>query len=208
MHQASLRSTHSSNQAACQTNRWSQQRDVSSCLLRCDCSRCNADTDTWHSVTARFVCTADSTLTNFEGRWGSVCVGVGGALCTHDHTRDNVCQQQQRCHCARETNAGLISRCGLGACIVLKRFPYDWGGSQLVWGAGFDLLCAWFNLRVELWPLQNARSKSHYLKAILSMIFFFVQASSLTYISTLLPTRQAGWKHCMLVNRVLAFEQL
>lgn len=42
-----------------------------------------------------------STLTYFEGGfgWG----GSGGWHCAHDHTQDNVCQQQQRCHCVRET---------------------------------------------------------------------------------------------------------
>lgn len=59
---------HSSNQAGCQTNRWSQQRDISSCLLRCDGNRCNADTDAWHGVTAHCVYTAGSTLTYFEGK--------------------------------------------------------------------------------------------------------------------------------------------
>lgn len=75
---ASLRSAHSSNQAGCQTNRWSQQRDVSLCLLRCDCNRCNADTNAWHSVTAYCVYTAGSTLTYFEGGWWS-----GGWHCAH-----------------------------------------------------------------------------------------------------------------------------
>lgn len=54
----------------------------------------------WHSVTAYCVYTVGSTLTYFErgGReWG--------CHCAHDHTQDNVCQQQQQCHFERETKA-------------------------------------------------------------------------------------------------------
>ena len=181
------RSAHSSNQAGCQTNRWSQQRDVSLCLLRCDCNRCNADTDAWHSVTAYCVYTAGIHFDLFWGRFRG-----GGWHCAHDHTQDNVCQQQQRCYCVRETktdNGGWFH----GAVMLHVHSSEDYhmlggGASQSVFrGAGFDLLCAWFNLRGELWPLHTARSKSHYLNAILSLIFFFLQAPSLKSISTLPP---------------------
>lgn len=105
--------------------------------------------------------------------------GSGGWHCAHDHTQDNVCQQQQRCRYIRETktdNGGWFH----GAVMLHVQSSKDfhmWGGGgglQSVFrGADFDLLCVWFNLRGELRPLHTARSKSHYLNAILSMIFSY-----------------------------------
>lgn len=95
---------HSNNQARCQTNRWSQQRDVSSRLLRCDCNRCNADTNAWHSVTAHCVYTASSVLTYFERMEREL---KGMTVCTHDHTQDHVCQQQRRYRYVRERQTGV-----------------------------------------------------------------------------------------------------
>lgn len=42
---------------------------------------------------------------HFDLFWRRV-VEWGMTLCTHDHTQDNVCQQQRRCHHVRETNGG------------------------------------------------------------------------------------------------------
>lgn len=121
---------------------------------------------------------------HFDLFWRRV-VEWGMTLCTHDHTQDNVCQQQRRCHHVRETNGGWFH----GAVMLHVQSSNDYhmlgggGASQSVfWGAGFDLLCAWFNLRGELWPLHTARSKSHYLNAILSMIFFCIGLISHIYI--------------------------
>lgn len=79
---------HSSNQASCQTNRWSQHTDISLCLLRCDCNRCNPDTGAWHSVTTYCVYTARFTLTYFQEKKEEKGEGgVGLTLCTWSHTR-------------------------------------------------------------------------------------------------------------------------
>lgn len=163
--------THPSNQAGCQTNRWSQQRDVSSRLLRQ-----MQQMQHWHRRLTRCDTVWQPTVSTQSAPLWLILKEEGGSRgwhCAHDHTQDNVCQQRWQCHFERKTktdDGGWFH--GAGA---LRAQPstdcHMWGEACVVRGAGFDLLSAWFNLGVELWPLHSARSKSHYLNAILSMIF-------------------------------------
>lgn len=81
------RGAHSSDQAGCQTNRWSQQRGMlPPRLLRRDCDRRKR----------QHLTPPDSRLLSAQ-TWR-----------THDHTPDRVCQQRQQCHhvCRGKTEVG------------------------------------------------------------------------------------------------------
>jgi len=77
---------------------------------------------------------------HFDLFWKKRGEGVGGWHYAHDHTQDNVCQQQQRCHYVRETktdNRGWFH----GAVMLLVQFQKDfhlcWGGAC---SGGFALI--------------------------------------------------------------------
>lgn len=121
--------THSSNQAACQTNRWSQQRDVFSCLLRQ-----MQQMQHWHQrLTQCDIVWQPTVSTQSAPLWLILKEegGSGGWHCAHDQTQDNVCQQQQQCHFERETktdSGGWFH----GAVMLHAQSPKDfhmWGES-------------------------------------------------------------------------------
>lgn len=126
--------------------------------------------------------------------------GSGEWHCAHDHTQDNVCQQQQRCHYVRETktdNRGWFH--GALTLHVQSSKDYHTSGRD-PWSIGFNLFV--FYPEAELWPLHTPEVKFTLFKWNFN---FFPPLST---VNLHLAPRQAGWKHCMLVNGVLGFEQL
>lgn len=140
---ASLRRAHSSDQAGCQTNRWSQQREM---LPR-----------VFWDVTATVANRRRLRLMLRDSR-----VLSAQTWRTHDHTPDHVCQRRQWCHGFGEAKRGGW----FNGAVMLQ--PSDHchmlcGGVTV---SSFHLSCVWFNLWDELCSLWTTRSKPYYLTAI------------------------------------------
>lgn len=83
--------------------------------------------------------------------------GSGEWHCAHDHTQDNVCQQQQQCHYVRETktdNRGWFH----GALTLHVQSSKDYHTSRRDPSSiGFNLFV--FYPEAELWPLHTTEAK-------------------------------------------------
>lgn len=83
--------------------------------------------------------------------------GSGEWHCAHDHTQDNVCQQQQQCHYVRETktdNRGWFH----GALTLHVQSSKDYHTSRRDPSSiGFNLFV--FYPEAELWPLYTTEAK-------------------------------------------------
>lgn len=157
---------HSSDQAGCQTNRWSQQRER--CFL--------ASSQTWLQQSQRLSPTLDTA-------WQPSVVGADVAH-TWSHARSCLSAATSDVTASERQNGGLdltVQSCCSPQIIVTCSLGWGGGGGGGV-VSSFHLSCVWFNLSDELWPLWTTRSKPHYLTAIFIHDFLCTGFSSHIYL--------------------------